>query len=71
MLRGSSFDERDKSDELLSTIPEILSGVDTETLDAIFKKWMIRLQQCIDGNRECAEWCLNWNVQLIFLNAWS
>jgi hypothetical protein len=41
VLQGISFDE---SDELLSTIQEILKGVDHETLDGVFQEWMIRLQ---------------------------
>jgi hypothetical protein len=55
VLQGSSFDEPDESDELLSAIPEILSGVDRETLNAVFQEWMIRLQKCIDGNGEYVE----------------
>jgi hypothetical protein len=52
MLQGSSFDE---PDELLSAIQKILSEVDCETLDEVFQKWMIRLQNCIDGNCEYVE----------------
>jgi hypothetical protein len=52
VLQESLFDEHDQSDGLLSAIQEILSGVGRETLDAVFQRWMIRLQKCIDGNRE-------------------
>jgi hypothetical protein len=73
IYQGSSFDEPDQCDELLSAIQQILSGVDPEILDAVFQKWMIRVQKCIDGNSEYVKWCLNWNVQFLFLNgrAWD
>jgi hypothetical protein len=54
-LQGSSFDEFDERDELLSGIQKMLRGVDSDTLDAAVQKWMIRLQKCIDGNDEYAE----------------
>jgi hypothetical protein len=53
VIQESSFDE---PDELMSVIQEILSGIDRETLDAIFQEWMIRLQKCIDGNGEYGEY---------------
>jgi hypothetical protein len=62
VVQGSSFDkpaELAEPDELLFVIQEILRGVDRQTLDAIFQKWMIRLQKCIDGNGEYVEWCLH------------
>jgi hypothetical protein len=52
MLHESSFDERDEPDELLSTIQEMLREVDRKSLDVVFQEWMIRLQNCIDGNGE-------------------
>jgi hypothetical protein len=55
VFQGSSFDEPDELDELLSAIQEILRGVDCETLDALFQEWMIRWQKCIDGNGEYVE----------------
>jgi hypothetical protein len=55
VLHGSSFDKSDEPDQLLSSIQEILTGVDCETLDTIFQEWMIRLQKIIDGNGEYVE----------------
>jgi hypothetical protein len=55
VLQGSSFDEPDERDELLSAIQEILRGLNRGTLDAVFREWIIRLQKYIDGNRECVE----------------
>jgi hypothetical protein len=55
----------------LSTIQEILRGVNRETLDAVVQEWMIQLQKCIDGNGQYIESCLNWNVQFLFLNGIS
>jgi hypothetical protein len=43
VLQGSSFDEPDERDELLSGVQENLKGVDRELLDAVFQEWMIRL----------------------------
>jgi hypothetical protein len=55
VLQGSSFDELDEADELLSAVQESLRGVDRETLDAVIQERMIRLQRCIDGNGEHVE----------------
>jgi hypothetical protein len=55
VLQGSSFDEPDESDELLSAIQEILKGIGRETLDAGFQEWIIRLQNYIDRNGEYVE----------------
>jgi hypothetical protein len=52
LLQGSSVDE---PYELLSATQEILNEVDLETLDAVFREWMIRLQKCIDGHGEYAK----------------
>jgi hypothetical protein len=41
VLQGSSFDEFDEPDELLSAIEKILRGIDPETLDAGFQEWII------------------------------
>jgi hypothetical protein len=53
--RSASKGSFDESDELLSTMQDILREVDRETLDAVFQEWMIRLQKCIDGNGEYIE----------------
>jgi hypothetical protein len=68
MFQRNSFDT---SDRLLSTIQKISMRVDRESLDAIFQEWMIRQQKCIDRDGEYVRWCLNWNVQFIFLNSIS
>jgi hypothetical protein len=52
VLQESSFDE---SDELLSDIQEMLTGIDRQTLDAVFQEWRIGLQNFIDGNSEYVE----------------
>jgi hypothetical protein len=52
VLQGSSFGE---PGDFLSAIQKSLTRVDSETLDAIFQKQMIRLQKCIDGNSEYVE----------------
>jgi hypothetical protein len=55
MLQGSSFDEFDEPDEILSAIQKILWPLDPGTVDAVFQQWMIQLQKCIDGNGEYVE----------------
>jgi hypothetical protein len=52
VLQRSSFDEHD---EFVSAIQEILRGVDRETLDAVYQKWIMRLHKSIDGNGEHVE----------------
>jgi hypothetical protein len=52
MLQGDSFDE---PDEVLSAIQKIFSGVDRESLDAMFQAWMIRLQRSNNGNGQYVE----------------
>jgi hypothetical protein len=65
VLQRSSFDE---SGVLLSVLYDEQNGVDRESLNVVFQEWMIRSHNFIVGNGECAEWCLNWNVQFFFLN---
>jgi hypothetical protein len=52
MLQESSFDE---PDQLVSALQKILRGIDREILDAVLQEWMIRLQNCIDGNGKYVE----------------
>jgi hypothetical protein len=59
VLQGSSFNEPDEANELLSAIHKILKEVDRETLDAVFQEGLMRLQKCTNGNGEYIECCLN------------